>query len=249
MFVGPPPSVFTHHTWWTHRGRLPYPWFGLFWPHTSMATQVRARMASARGVVGMHKTLGSPYVGLHAPHQVVASWSPTVPVDRTSMARYFHVHPSKRTNGQCKRRGWDAQMLEVPPPSVCTIHTRRSRRDSPPYPWFGLPWPATPMATQLRARRASASRVVGMHKCWRDRFRRFARTTPGGCVVDAHRALGFDFYGHLLPWPPMYAHEWRVQAAWLVCTNAGGTTAFGLRPPHPMVASWTPTVPVVWTSI
>jgi len=199
------PFLGTQHTRWSRRGRPPSPWCGLIRPPTSVATQVRARMASARSADWMHKTLGSPAVGLHAPHPVVASWSPTVPVVRTSMARYFHGHPSKRTNGQCKRRGWVAQMLEVPPPSVFTIHTRRSRRECPQYPWFGLPWPVTPMATQLRARMASASRDFGMHKCWRDRFRRFARTTPGGCVVEAHRALGFDFYGQLLPWPPMYA--------------------------------------------
>jgi len=40
--------------------------------------------------------------------------------------------PGTRTNGQCKRRGWDAQMLGGRPPSVCTLHTRRSRRGRTP---------------------------------------------------------------------------------------------------------------------
>jgi len=42
-----------------------------------------------------------------------------------------------------------------------------------------------------------------------------------------------DFYGQILLWPPKYAHEWPVQAAWLGCTNVGGTPAVGLHPPHP----------------
>ena len=41
--------------------------------------------------------------------------------------------------------------------------------------------------------------------------------------------------------PPEYAHERAVQAAWLGCTNVGGTPAVGLHPPHPVVASWTQT--------
>ena len=140
----------------------------------------------------------TPAVGVHPPHPVVASWTHTVGVVWTSMARYFYGHPSPRTNGQGKRRGWDAQMLGGPPPSVCTLHTRWSRRGRTPQAWFGLLWPDTSMATQIRALLGGASVVVGMHKCWGDPRRRCAPSTPGGRVVDAHRRRGLDFYGQIL---------------------------------------------------
>jgi len=103
------------------------------------------------------------------------------------------------------------------------------------------------MATQIRARMGSASVVVGMHKCWGDPRRRFAPSTPGGRVGDAHRRRGLDFYGQILIWPPNSAHEWAGQAPRLGCTNVGGTPAVGLHPPHPVVVSWTHTAGVVWT--
>jgi len=292
MLGGPPSSVCAQHTRRSRRPRTPYPWLGLSWPHTSMATQVRARMASARGLDGMHmcwgdprrrfapttpggrvvdahrtrgldfygpvllwppkyahewpvhaawmgcrNVWGTPAVGLHPPHPVVAPWSHTVGVVWTSMATYFYGHPSTRTNGQCTRLGWDAQMLRGPPPSVCAHHTRRSRRGRTPYPWFGLSWPRTSMATQVRARTGSARGVVGMQKCSGDPRRRFAPTTPGGHFVYAHRTHGLDLYGHVLLWPPKYTHEWPVHAAWMGCTIVGGTPAVGLHPPHPVVAS------------
>jgi len=86
-----------------------------------------------------------------------------------------------------------AEALAGPPPSVCIHHTRSSRRGRTPYAWFGLLWPDTSMATQVRARKASASGVVGMQKCWGDPRRRHAPATPGGRVVDAHRTRGLDF--------------------------------------------------------
>jgi len=192
---------------------------------------------------------GTPAVGLHPPHPVVASWAHTVGVVWTSMARYFYGRPSPRTNGKCKRRGWDAQMLGGPPPSVCTLHTRWSRRGRTPKAWFGILWPDTSMATPVCARMASASGVVGMHKCWGDPRRRFAPSTPGGRVAEAHRRRGLDFYGQILLWPPTYAHELPVEMVWLGCTNVGGARAVGLHAPHPVVASWTHTVGVVWTSM
>jgi len=102
--------------------------------------------------------------GLHPPDPVVASSTHTVGVVWTFMARYFYGHPSTRTNGSCKRRGWDAPMLGGPPPSVCILHTRWSRRGRTPYAWFGLLWPDTSMATQVRARKALASGAVGMQE-------------------------------------------------------------------------------------
>jgi len=105
------------------------------------------------------------------------------------------------------------------------------------------------MATRVRARVGSTSSVIGMHKCWGDPRRRFAPSTPGGRVVDAHRRRGLDFYGQIRLWPPKYAHERPVQAARLGCTNVGETPAIGLHPPQPVLASWTHTVGVVWTSM
>jgi len=191
----------------------------------------------------------TPAVGVHPPHSVVASWTHTVRVVWTSMARYFYGHPSTRTKGPCKRRGWDAEVMEGPPPSICTLHTRWSRRGRTPQAVFGLLWPDISMATQIRARMGSESAVVGMHKCWGDPRRRCAHSTPGGRVVDAHRTRGLDFYGQILLWPPKSAHEWTVQAAWLGRKNVGGTIAVGFHPSHPVVASWMHTVDVFWTSI
>jgi len=42
----------------------------------------------------------SPGVGWPPPHPVVTSWTPTVGVVWTSMARYFYGHPRTRTTGQ-----------------------------------------------------------------------------------------------------------------------------------------------------
>jgi len=156
--------------------------------------------------------------------------------------KYAHEWP-------CKRRGWNAQMLKGPRPSVCTINTRWSRRRRTPKTWFGLLWPDTSMATRVRARVGSTSSVIGMHKCGGDPRRRFAPSTPGVRVVDAHRRRGLDFYGRILLWSTKSAHEWAVQVARLGCTNVGGTPAVGVHPPHTVLASWTHTVGVVWTSM
>jgi len=88
-----------------------------------------------------------------------------------------------------------------------------------------------------------------MHKCRGDARRRFAPSTLGGRVVDAHRRRGLDFYGQILLWPPKHARERPVQAPRLGCTNVGGTPAVGLHPPHPVFAPWTHTVGVVWISM
>ena len=52
--------VCTHHARWSRRGHAHYPVCELLWRQTSMATLVRARMASARGAVGMRKCWGDP---------------------------------------------------------------------------------------------------------------------------------------------------------------------------------------------
>jgi len=267
-----------------------------------MATQVRARMASARGPVWMQKCRrdprhwfaptertgrvvdarttrcvdfyghillwppnyahewqvhaarlgcrnvgGTPYIGLHPRHMLVASWTHALPGVWTSMATYFYGHPSTRTNGQCTRPGWDAEMLVGPSTLVCTEHTRWSRRGRTHYPVCAPLRPHTAMATQARARMASARGPDGMQKCWGDRRHWFAPTTRTGRVVNAHTTRCVDFYGHILLWPPKYAHEWPVHAARLGCRNVGGTTDIGLHPPHSQVASWTHALPGVWT--
>jgi len=65
--------------------------------------------------------------------------------------------------------------------------------------------------------------------------------------VDAHRRGGLDIYGQILLWPPKDAHEWPVKAAWLGRTKFERMPAVGFHPPHPVVATWTHTVGVVWT--
>jgi len=132
---------------------------------------------------------------------------------------------------------------------VCTHHTRLSRRGRTPYPWFGLPWPHTSMATQFRARTASACGAVGMRNCWRDARHWFAPTTPACCAGNARRTRGLDFYGHILLWPPNSARGPPVHAAWKGCGSVGETPDISLHPPHPLVASGTHAVPVVWTSM
>jgi len=132
---------------------------------------------------------------------------------------------------------------------VCTHHTRWSRRARTHYPVCGLLWPHTSMATQLRARMTSARGPVGMQKCWGEPRYWFAPTTPAGRVVDARTTPCVDLYGHILLWPPKYAHEWPVHAVRLGCRNVGGTPDIGLHPPHPLVASWTHALPGVWTSV
>ena len=300
----PPPSVCSHHTGSSRRGRTPHAWFGLLWPDTSMATQVRARMASASGLVGIRTCVGDPRrrfpsttpggrvvnahrmrgldfsgqkrlwppkhahewpvqaawlgfgndrgtqgVCFHAPHPVVASWTHSARVVWTSMARYFYGDPRKRTNRQCKRRGWDTEMLNGPPAAVSTHHTRWALRGCTPYAWFGLPWPDASMATQVRAQMATASGVVGIQKCLGDPGSRPEPTTPVGRVVGAHHMRGLDFSGQIPLWPPKYAHEWPVQAARLGFGNVEETQGVGFHAPHPVVASWTHSVRVVWTSM
>jgi len=140
-------------------------------------------------------------------------------------------------------------MLRRNPTLVCSHHTRWSRRGRTHYPVCGLLWPHTAITTQVRARMASARVLIKMQKQWGDLRHWFAPTTPAGRVVDARTTRCVDFYGHILLRPPKYAHKWPVHAARLGCRNAGGTPDMGLHPPHPLVASWTHTLPGVWTSM
>mgnify|MGYP000085042456 CR=1 FL=1 len=81
------------------------------------------------------------------------------------MATYLYGLPSTRTNGQCRRRGWDAQMMWGPPTLTCTHHARLSRRGRTHYPVCGLLWPHTTMATPVRAKTASSRGAVGIRGC------------------------------------------------------------------------------------
>jgi len=303
QFEGPSTLVCSHHARWSRRGRTHYLVCGPLWPHSSMATLVRARMAGARGVVGMqkcwrdprrrfarttpggrvvdaHRTRGldfndqirlwppknthdcpvqavllgcrniggTPDIGLHPPSPLVASRTHAPPDVRTCMATHVYAHRSTRTNGPCKRRGWDADLLEGLPASVCTHHTRWSRRRRTPYAWFELPWPEVFMATQVRARMASASGAVGMQNSSWDPGHWFAPTTSAARVLDARNPLCVDIYGHILLWPPQYAHEWSGRTAWLGCRNVWRTPGVGFNPPYLVVASWTHALRGVWTS-
>jgi len=163
-------------------------------------------------LLGCRNVGGTPAFGLHAAHPVVASWTHTVRVVWTCSATYFYCHPGTHTDGQCKRRDWNAEELEMRPPLVCTHNTRRSRRGRTPYAWFGLLWPEASVATHVRPRMARASGVIGMQQCRGGPRRRLATTGPSGRVVDAHRTRGLNFYGQILLWPIKYAHEWPVEA-------------------------------------
>jgi len=115
--------------------------------------------------LGCRNVGGTTDIGLHPAHPLVASWTHALPGVWTSMATYFYGHPSTRTNGQCKRPGWDAEMLGGPPTLVRPHHTRWSRRGRTHYPVCGLLWPHTAMAAQVRARMASARGPVEMQRC------------------------------------------------------------------------------------
>jgi len=129
------------------------------------------------------------------------------------MATYFYGHPLPRTDRQRTRPGRDAELLGGRPTFVGTRHTRLLCRGRTAYPSFGLLWPHTSMATQFRARTASARGPVGMRNCWGDARHSFAPATPACCVGDARRTRGLDLYGHILLWPPNSAHGQPVHAA------------------------------------
>jgi len=115
------------------------------------------------------------------------------------MATYLYGHPMPRTARQGTKSGRDAELLRVPTTLVGTRLTRLSRRERAPYPWFGLLWPPTSMATPRRGRTASARGPVGMRNCWRDPRHWIAPTTPACRVGDARHTSGLDFYGHPVP--------------------------------------------------
>ena len=164
------------------------------------------------------------------------------------MARYFYGHPSTRTNCQCRRRAglhkcwWDPRRRparSTPGGRVVNAH-RTCGLDL-----YGqiLLWPPRyahgwrVQTAWLECRNIESAPAAGFHALH-----------PGGHVVDAHRTRGLDFYSQILLWPPKYAHERPVDAAWLGCTYVGGTLAVRSHPHHAVVASWTHTARVVWTS-
>ena len=192
---------------------------------------------------------GTPEIRLHPPHPLVASGTRAVHVVWTFMAIYFSGLQIPRTRRQRTRPGRDAELLGRPPTLVCTHHTRLSRRERTPYQWFGLLWPHTSVPTRFRARTARARGPVGMRNCWGDPRHWIAPTTPACRVGDARRTSGLDFYGHIFLWPPSAAYGPPVHAARLGCRIVGGTPEIGLHPAHPLVASGTRAVLVVWTSM
>ena len=249
MFGGPQASVCTHHTRWSRRGRTAYAWFGLLWPDTSMATQLRARMASASGVVAIQRCCTDPR----------RRFPRTTPGGRVLDARttrsadfYGQIPlwpPKYALEGPLQAPWLGCRNVGGPSASVCTNHTRWTRREGTPHACFRLLWPDTSMATQVSARVARASGAFEVKKCWGHPRRRFAATTPGRRVVDAHRTRGLDFYGQILLWPPKYAHEWLMHAAQLGCRNVGGTPRVGFHRPLLVNAPRTHAPFGVWTSM
>ena len=104
-------------------------------------------------------------IGLYPPRPLVASWTHALPGVWTSVATCFYGHPSTRTNGQCTRRGWDAQMLGGPQTLVCGHHACWSRRGRTHHGLRERRWPVSSLATPVRARMASARGAAGTHKC------------------------------------------------------------------------------------
>jgi len=208
LLGGPASLVCTRHTRLSRRGRAPYSWFVLLWPHTSMASRFLAHAASARGPVGMRNCWGD-----------LGHWVATItPACRVGDARRTrgldsYGHPVSCTDRQCTRPCRDGVLLGGLPTLVCTHHTRISRRGRKLCSWFAHLPPHTSMATEFRARTARARGPVGIRKCWKDPRPWFARTTTAGRVGDARRTRGLHFYGHILLWPHNSAHGPPVHAA------------------------------------
>jgi len=89
VFGGPPKLIFTHDARWSCRGCTHHPVCGLRWPHTSLATPVRARMANARGAISMLKRS-------RAPRHCLEPITPAVRVVDARTTRsvdfYGHIH-------------------------------------------------------------------------------------------------------------------------------------------------------------
>jgi len=152
---------------------------------------------------------GRPTLRLQAHHPCVASGTRAVPVVWTSMATYFYGHPIPRTDRQCTRPGRDAELLGGRPTLFCTHTTRVLRRGRTPYPWFGLLWPHTSMATQFRARTASAHGPVGMRNCWGEARHWFCRHATR---VSRRGRTPYPWFGLLWPHTSM-ATQFRARTA------------------------------------
>ena len=247
MFRRHPTLVCTHYTRWSHRRRTNYPVCGLLWPHTAMATQERARMAKARGPVGMQKCWEDP-----------RSWfAPTTPAGRVMDARttrcvdfychillwppkYAHKWPVQAFLLGC-RSVWRTPGFDFHPPLRLVASWTHA-----------LPGMWTCMATNFHGHPSTRTNIQCTRLGWdaetfQDPRHWFAPTTPAGRVVDARTTRCVDLYGHKLLWPPKNAHECSVHAARLGCRSVGRTPDIGLHPPHPLVASWTHALPGVWT--
>ena len=144
-YVGWTPTlVCAHHARSSRSGRSDYPVCGLLWPHTSMATPVRAQLARGHGAVGMHKYWADPR------HR----FSPTTPAGRVVEARaaqcvdfygrirlwppqYAHEWPVHAARLGCTSVGGT-------PTLVCSHHARwsLSHYASQPAPlgWSGDRW-------------------------------------------------------------------------------------------------------------
>ena len=249
MLRRPPTLVCTHHARWSCRGRTHYPACGLLYQHTSMDTSERARMASARAAVGMHKCWGDP-----------RHWfAPTTPA-----CRVVDACTTRRVDSYGHILLWPPQNTHAGPVLVARLgrtnvggtpdtglHPPRtlvaSWTHAPPRVWtfmatFFYGHPRTRMNAQCTRRGWDAEMLGGPPTMVCTHHARWSR-------VDACSTRRVDFHGHMLLWPTQNTHEGPVHAARLGRTTVGGTSDTGLHPPRPLVASWTPALPGAWTSM
>jgi len=146
LLGGPPTLVCIHHAGWSRRGRMHHPVCGLLWPHTSMATPERARMARACGVVGMHKCFRDPrhWLAPTTPAGRVVDACTTRCVDFSGHRllwppRNAHEWPVHAVRfGRTNVGGTPDTVLHPPRPLVDRGRTH--------YPVCGLLWPHTSTA-------------------------------------------------------------------------------------------------------
>jgi len=182
---GPPTLVCTHHARWSRRGRPHYPARGLLWTHTSMATLERARMASARGAVGMQKCWGDArhWFAPATPARRVVNACTTRRVDFYGHillwpAQNAHEGPEHTARfGRTNVAGTPDTVLHPPRPLVDRGRTH--------YPVCGLLWPHTSTAPPSTPTNGQCTRggwnaqmlgglptlVFTHHACWSRRGR------------------------------------------------------------------------------
>ena len=218
------------------------------WPHTSMATQKRAQIASARGPVGMQKCRGDP-----------RHWfAPTTPAGRVVDARttrcvdfnghillwlpkYAHEWSVHAARLGCRNVGgtFDIGLHPLHPLIASWTHA--------------LPGVWTCMATYFyghpRTRRNGQCTRPGWVETMVERFLSLCFLPPHALVASWTHALpgvwfsmATYFYGH--PSTRTNGHCTRPGSD---AETLGGTPDIGFHTPHPLIASLTHALPGVCT--